>query len=153
MPTNETGPTPIGPKLPKFAYRARRGSFKKRGASVERELDYFGPRYAAALKDWIQAARISEEDLRDAFIAKTGDLFTSIILLTPVDTGRARGGWQIESSETAGGGIHIEIFNSVPYIIYLEFGWSTQAPRGMVRISLAQFARNMQRETAKIARS
>jgi len=32
----------------------------------------------------------------------------------------------------------IEFYNNVPYIIYLEYGWSKQAPLGMVRIAIAE---------------
>lgn len=32
----------------------------------------------------------------------------------------------------------IWLFNNVPYIIELEYGWSTQAPNGMVRLSIAE---------------
>lgn len=42
---------------------------------------------------------------------------------TPIDTGRARRGWQSRNKE---------ISNSVPYIRRLENGYSKQAPRGFV---------------------
>jgi hypothetical protein len=32
----------------------------------------------------------------------------------------------------------VEFNNNVPYVIYLEYGWSRQAPLGMVRISIAE---------------
>lgn len=77
--------------------------------------------------------------------------------------GRARGNWQmsfqtLNNNETgaidpsgtgtlsSGMGSLVQaqpfgtiwIFNNVPYIIPLEYGWSGQAPAGMVRISLAE---------------
>lgn len=80
---------------------------------------------------------------------------------TPVDTGRARGAWQVElngpaagvrdldanggSTITAGAariegaepGDDIHVTNNVPYIRRLEHGHSRQAPGGMVEATLA----------------
>lgn len=45
---------------------------------------------------------------------------------------------------TAGGNdVEIVIVNGVEYIVYLEFGWSKQAPRGMVRIALANMVKRI----------
>lgn len=78
---------------------------------------------------------------------------------TPVDTGRAKAGWMI--TETLDSTVadnttvqfsrsrlsgeskvplpsKIYIVNAVPYIVYLEDGWSKQAPLGMVRITVAE---------------
>lgn len=124
----------------------------------------------------------------------TLDLFRRVTLRTPVDTGRARAGWQIGVGEPGdmlpekteglkprkknqrqprnkeagpkakngttfttlfGGGTtdadlskaaHIDggeliyITNNLPYIERLEFGHSKQAPAGMVRLSVAEVA-------------
>jgi hypothetical protein len=48
---------------------------------------------------------------------------------TPVDTGNARDGWNIDGDA---------IVNFVEYIQYLEYGHSQQAPNGMVRVTLAE---------------
>lgn len=88
---------------------------------------------------------------------------------TPVDTGRARGGWQVEigkaptgegapDKQGAGtiaagsakigqvkGGDVVYIVNNVPYIQVLEYGrddgspGSPQAPDGMLRVALAAY--------------
>lgn len=50
---------------------------------------------------------------------------------TPIDTGRARRGWQKRTSAKSG-----EIRNQVPYIERLEGGYSRQAPNGFVRQAL-----------------
>jgi hypothetical protein len=44
---------------------------------------------------------------------------------TPIDTGRARRGWQQRSVKS--------VENTVPYISKLEKGYSRQAPNGFVR--------------------
>lgn len=59
----------------------------------------------------------------------TEELFTRIVRRTPVDTGKAADGWQIDGTS---------ITNDVEYIQYLENGHSDQAPIGMIRISLEE---------------
>ena len=46
---------------------------------------------------------------------------------TPIDTGRARRGWQQRQT-----GTQKILDNQVPYIERLERGWSKQAPNGFV---------------------
>jgi hypothetical protein len=92
--------------------------------------------------------------------------FSEIVRLTPVDTGLARGNWnlsfdkpdgtrqrpaptgqaaiqrarQLLGANRRGVGTkkQVVIANSLPYIRRLEYGWSQQAPQGMVRITLAK---------------
>jgi hypothetical protein len=84
-----------------------------------------------------------------------------IVLKTPVDTGRARGNWQVTINELPSGEVSVTetgtsgtgftdtavltnlvpyqivyITNNVPYIVYLEGGSSPQAPQGMVAITI-----------------
>lgn len=90
------------------------------------------------------------------------ELFGSIIVGTPVLTGRAKGNWQTSINEpitsivdrtgetesiaelknVAGGSIAGKILwlsNNLPYIRRLEFdGHSSQAPAGMVRINVCR---------------
>ena len=86
-----------------------------------------------------------------------------IVMKTPVDTGRARGNWQVDVNNapssvlettdksgegTIGGGVAamaalppfgtIWIVNNLPYIRALENGHSGQAPTGMVSVTLAE---------------
>lgn len=98
---------------------------------------------------------------------------TRIIVRTPVDTGRARANWQYgfgsaPSGEIAGadksgssasariagqipakaaGGVHY-IVNNLSYIQSLEDGGSTQAPAGMVGVTLAEADQILQRAVA-----
>lgn len=91
----------------------------------------------------------------------TFEVLVRIIVRTPVDTGRARYGWtaaaqalgarvprpsnraialdpgEYEENMT-GERLFIRIANNVPYVIYLEYGWSKQAPLGMVRVTMAE---------------
>jgi hypothetical protein len=114
----------------------------------------------------------------DTVIRKsTIELFSGVVKMTPVDTGRARGNWQctigspatseIDRIDPKGSGVNKEIIstvktgtvvylsNNVPYIRRLEYeGHSKQAPQGMVRISLQRFgglfASNMRESLSKI---
>ncbi len=81
----------------------------------------------------------------------TLELWNGITLKTPVDTGRARGNWNlsegdantsvnkgatsIQSYREPTGKKAIYITNSLPYIQALEKGSSKQAPTGMVEIT------------------
>jgi hypothetical protein len=54
---------------------------------------------------------------------------------TPVDTGRARSGWEVQNRSRD----HRTIHNEVPYIWSLEMGHSQQAPHGMAGITVLEF--------------
>lgn len=92
-------------------------------------------------------------------------ILTRLVMMSPVDTGRFRGNWQVTfdapassplavldadgGNTIAAGSVIIESFrvgmkavyftNCVPYAYRLETGYSQQAPGGMVRITAAEF--------------
>lgn len=94
----------------------------------------------------------------------TLELFSNVILKSPVDTGRFRANWNCsigsadkstsaatdkEGSGAIGrmraevtkftlNGQSIFLSNSLPYAERLENGWSDQAPQGMVRLSVME---------------
>ncbi len=100
------------------------------------------------------------------------NLLNRIVQKTPVDTGRARGNWQLSLRTPAEGevanaeeqtpasvviegeneianvapGETIWISNNLPYIGRLEEGWSQQAPQGMVALSLAEVSSGLELE-------
>ena len=111
------------------------------------------------------------------------DLYTRVILATPVDTGRARGGWACSvgapdtsdtgRTDTTGQGsvgamtsqisaqqsvlgVKMYLTNNVEYIRFLEYGGeigargSPQAPQGMVRVAVNQFADALERANKNI---
>ncbi len=107
-----------------------------------------------------QATEAIDASLREVIIEVAG----SLIQMSPVDSGRFRGNWQFSlvtpdnstslnvdptGVETLGrivaaAGVFTAgqtgfITNSLPYAIPLEYGHSTQAPTGMVRVTLARF--------------
>lgn len=123
----------------------------------------------------------------DEFIRKVGgnaeevarkaalSVFSGVIFRTPVDTGRARGAWQIASgalptprttvldkdgSGTVAAGIvalqgfklgeTIYVENNLPYALPLEYGYSQQSPQGMVRITIREWNAYVQRAVASL---
>jgi hypothetical protein len=91
--------------------------------------------------------------------AVTIGVFSSVIKMTPVDTGRAKGNWQCTIGSPANttnqladsegamiatvpneAGRKVYLTNNLPYIQKLEYGHSTKAPNGMVRVSIDRFA-------------
>lgn len=90
------------------------------------------------------------------------EAFRRIVLRTPIDTGRARGNWQIEINRPAEGIVDMELWssvleraatklarippfsvvhitNNVEYVYYLEYvRRSKQHPEGMVEITLQE---------------
>lgn len=89
------------------------------------------------------------------------DLQKSMIEMSPVDTGRFRGNWQCginqangdttsqNNSDAAGRtesvlqgwkpGQKIMLTNSLPYSRKLEYGHSSQAPQGIVRLTVQKY--------------
>ncbi len=118
---------------------------------------------------WAEKAKANAEQV----VRKVGlEMFARVVMRTPVDTGRARGNWQVTLGSPAGaaadrsdggkkgdrpsGGLQsaalaateaysiklgqtIWISNALPYALPLEYGWSSQAASGMVRITIAEF--------------
>ena len=92
------------------------------------------------------------------------DVMRSVIRKSPVDTGRFKGNWQYGTGtmptgttdihdeggsgtiahitgqvpQQASGKLHY-IVNNLPYSIRLENGWSSQAPSGMVGLTISEY--------------
>lgn len=117
--------------------------------------------FAAQLREF---ADMVQQDADEVFQIVATEVGQSVINLTPVDTGRALSNWNaginspddvyretedpVDSStsgrlagefKTLKFGDTAFITNATPHIPFLEYGSSKQAPRGMVRITLARF--------------
>lgn len=94
------------------------------------------------------------------------ETFSRVVMKSPVDTGRFRGNWVAAIGAYSGvtttdvdpsgrgtvgkiaaavagmpiNGASIFLTNSLPYSIRLEYGYSRQAPAGMVRTTLAEIS-------------
>ena len=102
-------------------------------------------------------------------------LFSAIIKASPVDTGRFRMNWMAsggtpatgttdatdKSGNTATGNAtsfvlkaadwrEFTLTNNLPYAQRLEYGWSKQAPQGMVRINVSRFQQLINEEANKV---
>lgn len=97
----------------------------------------------------------------------TFDIFRGVVLKSPVLTGRFRANWNVslgapnyETSEATGqartdgevrkalgfkAGGTTYLTNGLPYARRLEYGYSQQAPAGMVRLTVADYLRNLER--------
>lgn len=109
-------------------------------------------------------AEQAKEAIDDVFREVVIEIGTSVIRLSPVDTGRFKGNWQFtvgapsnQSIDTVDKGGHetianlvaqvssleagqvAYIVNNLVYGVPLEYGHSDQAPAGMVQITLARF--------------
>ena len=118
--------------------------------SFARDLKDFELKFSGATNDFVQGVEIS--------------LFSAVIKDSPVDTGRFRGNWQTSTSSPATGvtinvspsgssaisamtslvqslndGRVTFLTNNLPYAERLEYGYSKQAPGGMVRKNVARF--------------
>lgn len=118
--------------------------------------------FVSTIKQWeVKTQKRMETVSKDVAM----ELFSDIVMLTPVLTGRARCNWNIsvdapdrtttknvdpvgektisrarsvlQSTYKVGDSIYIA--NSLHYIRRLEYGWSRKAPNGMVRITAADF--------------
>lgn len=115
-------------------------------------------KFAINVRKWAEVAELS---LEQTVRAATLEVFGSVIRKSPVDTGRFKGNWQIDQrgfdyekfdpsgektlslittkvSQSEVGGI-VSLINSLPYAERLEFGYSGQAPQGMVRLTAMEF--------------
>jgi hypothetical protein len=113
-----------------------------------------------------------QADLETVARKATLDLFRSVLLKSPVDTGRFRANWNvgetIDTSTTAStdeargasevakvaalpvGGI-LYMANSLPYARRLEYeGWSQQAPQGMVRLTAIEYSTYVQKAIGEL---
>lgn len=102
-------------------------------------------------------------------------LFSAIIKASPVDTGRFRMNWMAsggtpasgttdatdKSGNTASGNAtsfvlkaadwhEFTLTNNLPYAQRLEYGWSQQAPQGMVRTNVSRFQQLINEEANKV---
>lgn len=102
-------------------------------------------------------------------------LFSAIIKASPVDTGRFRMNWQTSGATPKSGNVagvdpsgnksvtaaatyitntpvwqELTLTNNLPYAQRLEYGYSKQAPVGMVRTNVIRFQQLINEEAAKV---
>ncbi len=73
------------------------------------------------------------------------EIFERVVERTPVDTGELRDAWVLEHGNK---GVS-EIRNDSDHALAVEFGHSSQAPQGMVRITLAEIEAELREFTRR----
>ncbi|WP_256806841.1 HK97 gp10 family phage protein [Pseudomonas kurunegalensis] len=116
------------------------------------------------------------EDMTEVFQRVMIEIGTTIIRLSPVDTGRFKGNWQLTVDAPATASLdnydreghdtiaklvadvqHLSygqtayLVNNLIYAIPLEYGHSGKAPAGMVRITLAGFQQMVEQAVREVA--
>lgn len=116
------------------------------------------------------------KDQKDLVVRKIAlELFSRVILKSPVKTGRFRANWQVTISSKAQSSLILEdktgqatisraqadlagvnagdrifLTNNLVYARRLEYGWSKQAPAGMVGITVAEFQQVIDKSVAEV---
>lgn len=130
-------------------------------------------KWSIDLKKW---AKKTQVDIEDVLKESSIFIFSRVILMSPVDTGRFRANWissvgqpmsgVISDATDKSGSITIStmtgvvekfqisdkslhLVNSLPYAVRLEYGWSKQAPAGMVRLVARDFKNTVERAIRK----
>ena len=124
------------------------------------------------IKNFVEKAKKNPETVARAVSFK---LFSAVIKASPVDTGRFRMNWQAAGAVTPSGVIdeadksgnkavamasdfvlkatewnEFTLTNNLPYAERLEYGWSNQAPQGVVRVNITRFNTLLEEEAAKV---
>lgn len=128
--------------------------------------------FSAQIKSFVEQTKDEMTELFQNVVIAVG---TSVIKISPVDTGRFRGEWQFTIdapaqtqngrvdpsgneaiADVVDGALLLQIgqtawlVNLLPYAIPLEYGHSDQAPNGMVRITVARFQEIVRKEAERI---
>ena len=127
------------------------------------------------MKTWTVAIKDIEEVPEKVVRGTVLGLFSKIVKRRPVDIGRFKGNWQITIDAPASGNLSrvdksgnvviaeaaavlqrssfpkraYYITNNLPYAERLEYGWSKQAPNGMVRVTLGEYRNILELEAKK----
>lgn len=128
--------------------------------------------FALDVSKFVEKAKKNHEKVMRQVSIK---LFSAIIKTTPVKYGRARMNWMASDGTPASGTTdatdksgniaignatsfvlkatdwhEFTLTNNLPYAQPLEYGWSQQAPAGMVRVNVARFQQLINEEANKV---
>jgi hypothetical protein len=128
--------------------------------------------FALDVSKFVEKAKKSPETVMRQVSIK---LFSAIIKASPVDTGRFRMNWMASGGNPASGVTdatdksgniaignatsfvlkatdwhEFTLTNNLPYAQRLEYGWSQQAPAGVVRTNVSRFQQLINEEANKV---
>lgn len=117
--------------------------------------------FANEVSNW---TRKTEAKIETAIRKIAIDVFAEVIMMSPVDTGRFRGNWQVAIGSMPSGTVELDdkagtavlskaqaqamglkagqtifLVNNLPYAQALEYGLSQQAPGGMIRLTVQRW--------------
>lgn len=129
--------------------------------------------FERSIENFIKKARRNPELVVRQVTIK---LYSAVILASPVDTGRFRMNWQATTDTPATGVLiaddpsgsraisrttqfvqqapnweEFRLTNNLPYAERLEYGWSQQAPSGVVRVTVTRFQRLIDEAAARMS--
>lgn len=120
------------------------------------------------MSQWRNISAKNKNKMLTAVKNTTESIAKDIVKNSPIDTGRFKSNWNaalnapdLQIDQGAGGGFTSvinkmkigDVFfftNNLPYAKRLEFGWSNQAPSGMVRLALAKFPFTVNKVTSAL---
>ena len=128
--------------------------------------------FALDVSKFVEKAKKNPEKVMRQVSVK---LFSAIIKASPVDTGRFRMNWMASGSAPSSGTTdatdksgniaignatsfvlkatdwrEFTLTNNLPYAQRLEYGWSQQAPAGVVRTNVSRFQQLINEEANKV---
>lgn len=89
------------------------------------------------VSDLLKEIDVDLEEARKFANKLASELHAGLVRATPVDTGRARNGWELELGDTP------VVQNMVPYIGVLNDGHSKQAPKMFVEAEIDRVTRSV----------
>lgn len=129
--------------------------------------------FSVDISRWVEKAKGNADKVTRAAAVLAAQ---GVVQMSPVDTGRFRGNWQLGigsvnsdmSSPVDPGGAQVLgriqaqvaqasagdvlwVSNSLPYAQRLEMGWSKQAPSGMVRVTMADLPARIEAYASTLA--
>ena len=120
---------------------------------------------------WGAIASRNKAKLLKVAVATSKAMAKKVIKRSPVDTGRFKGNWNSSinapdlTMDRGSGGGSTEVanrlkigdtfyfVNNLHYALRLEFGWSNQAPMGMIRLTVAEYRDTVDAEVNIIMRT
>jgi len=130
--------------------------------------------FALQIGAWSDKAKANADQITRKLVL---EIAKSVILKSPVDTGRFRNNWNTsygtpvqtisDTADKSGAGAiaratavamsfpmgqTVWVCNALPYALPLEYGHSQQAPAGMVRLTQAEFQAKVAEIAAQVAR-
>jgi hypothetical protein len=133
-----------------------------------------GSIFSAQIAEFVAKAK----ENADLVVRKVAlEMFTRVVIKSPVDEGRFKSSWVVAINSIPGGdpgtidktgapsimridaavlnlkaGTVITMCSNLSYSRRLEYGWSKQAPAGMVRITVVEFAGIVNQAAAELPR-